>query len=114
MNTTASLLAATGRSGLLARCVAVAIVGLIAVAVSPVLMSHELLGWGVGVLGAGAVVVVVSVVYALKRAACPQCKMLWLPYALGEKSTGEWLSWLTTFTECPECRYKVEDAVNSS
>jgi len=37
-----------------------------------------------------------------------------LAYALGEKGAGEWLSWLTTFTECPNCRYNVEDAVNSS
>ena len=64
--------------------------------------------------GAGAVVLVVSVVYALKRTACPQCKLPWLQYALGEKSAGEWLSWLTTFTECPQCRYNVEDAANSS
>ena len=77
-------------------------------------MSHELPGWGVGVLGAGAVVVVVSVVYALRHIACPQCKMPWSQYALGEKGAGEWLSWLTTFTECPQCRYNVEDAANSS
>jgi hypothetical protein len=114
MNSTAPLFAATGRSGLLKRCVAVAIVGLIAVAVSPVLMSHDLPGWVVGVFCAGAVVLVVSVVYALKRTACPQCQMPWLQYALREKGAGEWLSWLTTFTECPQCRYTVEEAVSSS
>ena len=52
-NSTATLLAATGRSGMLARCAAVAIVGLVAIAISSVLMSHELLGWGVGVLVLG-------------------------------------------------------------
>ena len=53
MNATVPLLTATGRARLLARCVAVASVGLVAVAVSPVLMSHELLGWGVGFWGRG-------------------------------------------------------------
>jgi len=109
-----SLLAATGRSGRLASCVAAAVVGLVSVAVCPVLMSHDLSGWGVGLFVSGALVLVVSVVYGLKRIACPQCKMPWLQYALSEKGVGEWLSWLTTFTECPQCRYSVEDAANSS
>jgi len=113
-NSTASLLVASGNAGLLARCVAVAIVGLIAVAVSPVLMSHGSVGWGVGVLGAGAVILIGPAVYALRRTICPQCRAPWLQYALGEKGAGEWLSWLTTFTECPQCRYTVDDAANSS
>jgi len=59
-------------------------------------------------------VLVGSVVSALRRTVCPQCQMPWLQYALGEKGAGAWLSWLTTFTQCPQCRYTVEDVVNSS
>lgn len=73
-NSTATLLVATGKAGSLSRCVVLAIVGLGAVAVSPVLVSHGLPGWGLCLFGAGAVVLIGLGVYTLRRTACPQCE----------------------------------------
>jgi hypothetical protein len=87
----------------LRRCAALSAVGLGATVVAPVLMHS---GYGVSATAiflAGAILLLGSVFYALRRTACPRCKTPWLQYALGEKSINGWLAWLISFTECPEC-----------
>jgi len=39
----------------------------------------------------------------LRLVRCPRCKSPWLQFALAENSVGGWLTWLTTFSVCPDC-----------
>lgn len=106
----AALLTATGRSVPLKRCAALAGVSFGAVVISPVLLQQGHHLWACALFLAGSILLVGSVFYALRRTTCPRCKTPWLQYALGEKSVNGWLAWLTTFTECPECRLSASDA----
>jgi hypothetical protein len=108
-----SLLTATGTAVSLRRCAALVTGGLIAVAVAPVLMYHGDATWGVSLFVGGGIVLLGSVFYALRRTACPRSDLPWLQYALGEKSVNGWLTWLTSFTECPECKFSVKDDASS-
>jgi len=108
-----SLLTATGSAGALKRCTALSVVGLITVAVAPILMYHGDPVGAVGLFLLGGIVLLGSVFYALRRTVCPRCQLPWLMYALGEKSIHGWFSWLTTITECPQCNFSVRDAAES-
>jgi len=108
-----SLLTATGTTVLLARCAAVVLVAVTAVVVAPVLMYRGDAVWPVGLFLGGTLVLLASVIYALRRTCCPRCKTRWLQYALGEKSVKGWLTWLITFRECPECGLCAQDVARS-
>jgi hypothetical protein len=84
-----------------------------AIVVAPTLIGHGGGLWAVGLFLGGGVVLLGSVFYALRRAVCPRCKAQWLGYAIGEKSVNGWLLWLTTFTECPQCKFSVQEAAES-
>jgi hypothetical protein len=71
--------------------------------VAPVLLNYGQHNAAFGLFTVGAPLLLGSAFYALRRIACPRCKMLWSQHALGEKSVNGWLAWLTTFSECPEC-----------
>jgi len=104
-----SLLTTTGQAVRLRRCPALSAVGLGTTVVAPVLMHS---GCGVPATAlflGGAILLLGSVFYALRRTACPRCKTPWLQYALGEKNINGWLGWLTSFTECPECGLSARD-----
>jgi hypothetical protein len=109
-----SLLIATGQAVLLVRCAAMAVVGLIVVAIAPVVLGYGDGLWAAGLFSVGGIVLMGSVLYASRRTICPRCRAPWLQYAFGEKSVDGWLIWLTTFTECPQCTFSVRDAAASS
>jgi hypothetical protein len=85
------------------RCAVLSGTALAAVVAAPVLINYRHAVAAVALFVVGALVLLGSVFYALRRLACPRCKTPWLQYALGEKSMNGWLAWLTEFTECPAC-----------
>jgi hypothetical protein len=106
------LLTATGQRGPLRRCAALAALGLSETVVAPVAMYSDHSVSGIGLFLTGAILLLGSAFYALRRTTCPRCKTPWLQYALGEKSINGWLAWLTTFTECPECGLSAKDTAS--
>lgn len=104
-----ALLTVTGQAAPLRRCAALSGIGFGAAVVAPVLMHSGHSVSAIGLFLAGALLLLGSVFYALRRTVCPRCKRPWLQYALGEKSINGWLAWLISFTECPECGLSARD-----
>jgi len=102
------LLAATGQSVVLKTCGVLIAIAAVMVA----LLNRGYRTAGIEVFSAGALMMLGSVSYALRRIACPICRTPWLQHALGETSINGWLIWLLTFTECRKyglCAGTLED-----
>lgn len=51
----------------------------------------------------GIIVSLASLIFGIVSVRCPICKAPWLWLGISGKSSGEWLSWLLSRTECPKC-----------
>jgi hypothetical protein len=42
-------------------------------------------------------------VFACGSIRCPECKLKWVWHAVSKKDSNQWVSWLLSFEECPQC-----------
>ena len=97
------LLQTTGQSSKLKTLATASAIGLAAVTIAPELLARGHETAAVTIFPIGAAILLVSVMSALRLVRCPRCKSPWLQFALAENSVGGWLTWLTTFSVCPDC-----------
>ena len=42
-------------------------------------------------------------VFACVSIRCPECKLKWVWHAVSKKDANQWVPWLLSFEECPQC-----------
>lgn len=42
-------------------------------------------------------------VFACVSIRCPECKLKWVWHAVSHKDANQWVPWLLSFVECPQC-----------
>lgn len=47
-------------------------------------------------------------IFACLSIRCPECKLKWVWYAVSKKDANQWVPWLLSFEECPQCASVIE------
>ena len=101
---TIGLLKVTGQLRLLKVAAACAASGFILVSIAPVAAARDADSFAMAQFLVGALLLLLPTWIALRRIKCPNCGMHWLQHAFGGRPMGDWVGWLITFDECPECK----------
>ena len=46
---------------------------------------------------------IVIATFACISIRCPECKLKWVWHAVSKKDANQWVPWLLSFEECPQC-----------
>ena len=53
----------------------------------------------------GVILGLASFIYGCLSIRCPNCKARWIWLGVSGKSSNEWVHWLLSRSQCPECNY---------
>jgi len=53
----------------------------------------------------GIIIGIISSLLGSIAISCPNCKSMWVWYAISKKHPGNWLPWLLNLNKCPKCNY---------
>lgn len=98
-----ALLAQTGQTRPLYVSATVFVGGFACATATPVLLAYQYPIPALVLFVAGAVSMLGSAWFAVRTIACPVCGLRWLEHAVGWRPMGNWVHWLVTFEECPQC-----------
>jgi len=77
--------------------------GLVCAVASPVLLAYQYPIPALVLFCVGTASMLGSSWLSVRTIACPVCGLRWLEHAVGWRPLGNWVHWLVTFEECPQC-----------